>query len=91
MRISSFLALAGAGLAACGGSDLVLPNEGVAARIDIVSGDGQTATVSATLPEPLVVRVLDSRDRPVSGQRVEFTPEESGKGPRAGEVRLIEG
>ena len=24
------------------------------------------------------------------GQRVEFTPEESGKGPRAGEVRLIE-
>ena len=23
------------------------------------------------------------------GQRVEFTPEESGKGPRAGEVRLI--
>ena len=25
------------------------------------------------------------------GQRVEFTPEESQKGPRAGEVRLIEG
>ncbi len=25
------------------------------------------------------------------GQRVEFTPEESGKGPRAGEVRLVEG
>jgi CspA family cold shock protein len=24
------------------------------------------------------------------GQRVEFTPEESAKGPRAGEVRLIE-
>ena len=24
------------------------------------------------------------------GQRVEFTPEESGKGPRAGDVRLIE-
>ncbi len=24
------------------------------------------------------------------GQRVDFTPEESGKGPRAGEVRLIE-
>ena len=24
------------------------------------------------------------------GQRVEFTPEESGKGPRAGEIRLIE-
>src|SRR3954469_24054191 len=25
------------------------------------------------------------------GQRVEFTPEDSGKGPRAGEVRLVEG
>src|SRR5262249_28747427 len=25
------------------------------------------------------------------GQRVEFTPEESQKGPRAGDVRLIEG
>ena len=25
------------------------------------------------------------------GQRVEFTPEESAKGPRAGDVRLIEG
>src|SRR5690606_28593868 len=25
------------------------------------------------------------------GQRVEFQPEESGKGPRAGDVRLIEG
>ena len=78
MRISPLLALAGAALAACGGSDLVLPNEGVAARIDIVSGDGQTATVSATLPEPLVVRVLDSRDRPVSGQQVEFTATNGG-------------
>ncbi|MEQ1909780.1 MAG: cold shock domain-containing protein, partial [Vicinamibacterales bacterium] len=25
------------------------------------------------------------------GQRVDFTPEDSGKGPRAGDVRLIEG
>ena len=25
------------------------------------------------------------------GQRVEFTPEESQKGPRAGDVRLVEG
>ena len=25
------------------------------------------------------------------GQRVEFTPEDSGKGPRAGDVRLVEG
>jgi CspA family cold shock protein len=25
------------------------------------------------------------------GQRVDYTPEDSGKGPRAGDVRLIEG
>ena len=31
------------------------------------------------------------RERLREGQRVEFTPEESGKGPRAGEVRLVEG
>jgi hypothetical protein len=77
MRISPLLAvgsLLGAVLTACSGSDLVLPNEGVAARLEIMGGNGQTATVSATLGEPLVVRVLDSRDRPVSGQPVEFTP-----------------
>ncbi|MGH7630508.1 MAG: Ig-like domain-containing protein [Gemmatimonadales bacterium] len=60
-------------LVGCGGSDLVLPNEGVPARVDIVGGNAQTATVSAALPESLVVRVLDSRDRPVVGQRVDFT------------------
>jgi hypothetical protein len=70
----AFVSVIAAGLTACGGSDLVLPNEGVAAKIDIVQGNGQTATVTSALPENLVVRVLDSRDRPVTGQRVEFTP-----------------
>ncbi len=77
MRLTHWLASAlivGAPLASCGGDGLVLPDEGVAARIEIVSGNGQTATVSATLPDNLVVRVLDSRDRPVAGQRVDFTP-----------------
>jgi large repetitive protein len=76
MRLTHWLtsaSLIGAGLVGCGGSDLVLPNEGVAARIEIVSGNGQAATVSSALPENLVVRVLDSRDRPVAGQRVEFS------------------
>ncbi len=75
MRLTHWLAFAsiiGVFLAACGGSDLVLPNEGVAASIEVVSGNGQTATVSAALPAPLVVRVLDSRSRPVEGQQVEF-------------------
>jgi hypothetical protein len=74
----AFASITGAALLACGGSDLVLPNEGVAARIDIVQGDGQTATVGSALPENLVVRVLDSRDRPVAGQRVDFAASGSG-------------
>jgi VCBS repeat-containing protein len=75
MRLTHCLAFAsiiGVGAPACGGSDLVLPNEGVAARIDVVSGDGQTAIVSAALPANLVVRIVDSRNRPVEGQQVEF-------------------
>jgi VCBS repeat-containing protein len=55
----------------CGGG-LVLPSEGAAARIVIVSGDGQGAAVGAVLPESLVVRVTDSNDRPVQGQTVTF-------------------
>ncbi|HET8622010.1 MAG TPA: Ig-like domain repeat protein [Gemmatimonadales bacterium] len=43
------------------------------ARIEIVSGNNQTATVTAALSENLVVRVLDSRDRPVVDQRVDFS------------------
>lgn len=77
MRLTPWLASASvmaASLIACGGGDLVLPNEGVAARIDIVGGNTQTATVGAALPENLVVRVLDSRDRPVVNQRVDFSP-----------------
>ena len=73
MRITHWLACVSATwLGACGGSDLVLPNEGVPARIEIVSGNNQTATVAAALPENIVVRVLDSRDRPVVDQRVDF-------------------
>ncbi len=76
MRLNHWLAfgfmVAAGPLVGCGGGDLVLPNEGVPARIEIVGGNAQTATVSAALPERLVVRVLDSRDRPVVNQRVDF-------------------
>ncbi|MGH7517855.1 MAG: Ig-like domain repeat protein [Gemmatimonadales bacterium] len=73
MRLTYWLASASVlSLVACNGGDLVLPNEGVPARIDIVSGNTQTATVGAALPENLVVRVLDSRDRPVVDQQVDF-------------------
>jgi hypothetical protein len=64
------LALAGS---ACGGSELELPADRVAARIAIVRGDGQSGTVGTVLPESLVVRVTDAQDRPVSNQTVVFS------------------
>ena len=59
---------------ACGGGDnLVLPNEGLAHDITVVAGANQTAPVGAPLPDSIVVRVTDSRNRPVAGQRVAFS------------------
>jgi hypothetical protein len=41
--------------------------------IEALDGDGQTGVVGQKLTDSLVVRVTDSRDRPVAGQRVRFT------------------
>lgn len=58
---------------ACGGGDnLVLPNEGLPHDIAVVKGANQTAPVGAPLPDSIVVRVTDSRGRPVAGQNVAF-------------------
>jgi hypothetical protein len=59
----------------CGGNDLTLPNEGVAAKIVVVSGDQQEGTVGNALANRLVVRVTDSKDRPVQDQPVTFAPD----------------
>jgi adhesin/invasin len=59
-------------VAQCGGSDITLPSEGQPAKLSIVSGDGQSARVGAALPAPLVVRVTDSKDRPVVGAPITF-------------------
>jgi len=40
---------------------------GIAARVELVGGNGQTATAGSTLPESLVVRTLDEENRPVAG------------------------
>jgi adhesin/invasin len=73
-RLLPFAPLVGALLLAqCGGSDITLPSEGQPAKLSIVSGDGQSARVGAALPAPLVVRVTDSKDRPVSGTPITFT------------------
>lgn len=44
------------------------------AEIRIVSGDGQRALAGSILPDPIVVRVLDEEERPLSGAHVAFLP-----------------
>ena len=58
---------------ACGGEDLVLPEDGIPSTITIVSGNPQNGTVGTALASPLVVRVLDAAGRPVPGQQVTFS------------------
>ena len=58
---------------ACGGDELVLPEDGIPSSITIVSGNPQNGTVGTALASPLVVRVLDAAGRPVQGQQVTFT------------------
>jgi adhesin/invasin len=43
-----------------------------------VSGDGQTGRIGALLPQPVVVRVLDYKNRPKGGVYVDFTITEGG-------------
>jgi len=45
---------------------------GPPARLDIVSGDAQQAVAGEELPQPLVVKVLDAKGKPVKGQIVNF-------------------
>jgi hypothetical protein len=71
---SLFVVSALAGLAACGGDNLLLPKDGEPARIAIVRGDNQTGTVGQALGDSLVVKVTDPSDRPVVGVEVVFVP-----------------
>lgn len=57
--------------AACGSDNLTLPGEGEPAHITIVAGDSQSVRVGSQLA-PLVVKVTDTKDRPVAGATVEF-------------------
>ena len=45
-----------------------------AARINVVSGDGQRALAGSSLREPVVVQVLDEEEQPLSGALVLFSP-----------------
>jgi adhesin/invasin len=64
--------------AACGGGDLVLPNEGQAAKVTAVSGDSQTGTILEPAAESLVVRVVDRFGSPVSGVEISWSAQGGG-------------
>ena len=70
-RFAFLIGLLAAGTAGCGG-DIVLPGEGEAAEIEVVSGNGQLGPAGTVLAQPVVVRVLDTRARPVANQDVTF-------------------
>ncbi len=56
----------------CGGSDLTLPSEGRPASLAVVDGNNQTASGGQSLADPLIVRAVDSDNRPVAQVRVAF-------------------
>jgi hypothetical protein len=58
--------------AGCGGADLTLPGPGDPAALTIVAGDGQQALLGDTLPDPLMVRLVDGEGLPVEGRDVVF-------------------
>ncbi|HSE66355.1 MAG TPA: Ig-like domain-containing protein, partial [Gemmatimonadales bacterium] len=57
----------------CGG-DITVPAEGLPSHMAILAGDGQSAVVGSPLSDSLVVRVTDSKARPVQDLKVEFKP-----------------
>ncbi|MEO8138228.1 MAG: Ig-like domain-containing protein [Gemmatimonadota bacterium] len=82
LRFGRLSLCASAGLLGCSGDNLILPGEGAPIAISIVSGDGQADTVGRPLPGLLVVRIIDSKNRPVQSQAVSFTPQVNGTGAR---------
>jgi hypothetical protein len=60
----------------CGGEDINQPPD--AAAVEMAGGNGQVAPVSAALPEPLVVEVVDANGDPVPGVTVQWTVQGGG-------------
>lgn len=54
--------------------------------IQVVAGDAQVQTVGQALPQPVSVRVTDTRGAPVAGQRVLFAVTSGGGSMTPGEV-----
>ena len=74
---AAFVALLALG--ACGGGDLVLPNEGQPAKVAMVSGNAQTGTILEAAKDPLVVRVTDRFGSPVPGVEIAWSADGGGE------------
>jgi hypothetical protein len=72
-------------VAACGGSDLVLPEDPAArpAAAEAFHGSGQSAAPGAELPDSIVVKVTDAQGDPLPDVSVAF---ELGAGAEGGEI-----
>ena len=58
---------------ACQGDSISSPEPGIGSvKLEVVSGENQSALPGTELPQPLVALVTDSRGRAVSGQLVNF-------------------
>lgn len=69
--IALFAAIAGT--LYCGDGGVTVPSEGLPSDITVLTGNGQTGVVGQPLSDSLAVRLTDSKDRPVQGQRIQFT------------------
>ena len=61
-----------AGVVACSGGDLLLPQDAQEVQLGAIGGNEQTGTVGETLPKPLTVELRDEQGRPIVGRRVAF-------------------
>ena len=77
-----------AALASACGNDEDFPTdpEGTPARLDVIAGDSQTATVATQLPSPVVIVVTDAAGRPVAGRTPTFVPSGHGSVELLGDV-----
>jgi adhesin/invasin len=78
-------------LGACGGGDLVLPNEGQPAQVEGISGDAQTGTILEPLADSMVVKVTDRFGNPVPGIEISWSAGDGGEVRPATSVTGVNG
>ncbi len=78
LKYSAVVAAGSFVLLTCDGSKSTEPRFGAPAAILILGGQDQSATVASQLKDALQVKVVDSKERPVPGQPVQFSASAGG-------------